>query len=190
MASLEDLTTDQLLERARQLERTSDMLQGLLKDPELRQTTLRGLKKLNPSLPIPEIDAADTVRAELEAERQKRAELEDRVRRNEITQSIKEDEARIRQRFGLTDADVVEIKKLMTDEHQPIPYWDRAAEFYVAQRKVAEPTPTSIAPPTYEMPDKDIWGKGIGNNAQLNKIAMEEATRALNEIRTTGLAGR
>jgi hypothetical protein len=39
------------------------------------------------------------------------------------------------------------------------------------------------------MPEKDVWGGGIGSPAKLNKIAMEQAFAAMNEIRGGKVAG-
>jgi hypothetical protein len=39
------------------------------------------------------------------------------------------------------------------------------------------------------MPDDKIWGKGIGNPAQLNRIGVEEAFKAFNEVTAGRMAG-
>jgi hypothetical protein len=189
MPSLEDLTTDQLLEVAKRTKRSDDLLGALLRDKETREITLRGLKKVDPSMQIPEIDAADAVRTDLEKLREENKALEDRLRNKEITDTIREDQRRVKEKFGLTDADLLEVQKIMTDKEQPIPYWDRAAQFYLAQQRVAEPSPSTIQPPIYEMPEKDVWGKGIGNKSLLDKIAIDEAYKALNEVMGGKVAG-
>ena len=189
MPSLEDLTTDQLLEVAKRTKRSDDLLGALLRDKETREITLRGLKKVDPSMQIPEIDAADAVRSDLEKLREENAKLEDRLRNKEITDTIRDEQRRVKEKFGLNDADLLEVQKIMTDKEQPIPYWDRAAQFYLAQQRVAEPSPSTIQPPIYEMPEKDVWGKGIGNKSLLDKIAIDEAYKALNEVMGGKVAG-
>jgi hypothetical protein len=63
---------------------------------------------------------------------------------------------------------------------------------YLASRVSATPTPASFQPPTYQMPEKDVWAKGIGSPANLNRIAMDEAYKAYGEIfsgKVPGLGG-
>jgi hypothetical protein len=40
------------------------------------------------------------------------------------------------------------------------------------------------------MPTKDVWKSGIGNNANLNKVAMKLGYDAWNEIRAGKVAGQ
>ena len=88
-------------------------------------------------------------------------------------------------KYKLSDDDMKSVEKLMVksdDNPEPIPYYDSAARLYLHSRQPSTPTPGSLAPPIYQMPDGKTWGKGIGNPAMLNKIAMDEAYRAFNEI--------
>jgi hypothetical protein len=39
------------------------------------------------------------------------------------------------------------------------------------------------------MPEKETWAGGIGNPARLNRIAMEEASKAMNEMFSGKVAG-
>jgi hypothetical protein len=150
---------------------------------------LRLVKKAEPSRIIPELDTQDAVDKRLEALAEKNAELERRLRANEIKDQIKSDRERVQTKYSLTDTDMIEVQKLMTDEKEPIPYWDRAAQYYVQLKRVAEPTPGTVEPPVFEMPDKDVWSGGVGNQAELNKIALKQAFEAFNEIRSGKVAG-
>ena len=187
--SLEDLTTDQLLAVARQTQGSHELLGALMRDPAARETVQRHLKKLNPALAIPEIDAKDAVLAELAEERKKRETLENNYREDKIRERIERQRAEVKTKYKLTDADMIEVEKLMLDKDNPIPTYDGAARVFNASKTTAAPTPSILNPPTYDMPEKDVWGRGIGNKAMLDKIAMNEAYAALNDIRSGKVAG-
>lgn len=187
--SLEDLTTDQLLARARQLEGSHNLLTALLNDPASREATQRQLKKLNPALVIPEIDAKDAVLAELKTERDERIKLQNDILQDKVRTRLEKARADAKSKYSLTEADMVEVEKLMTDEHNPIPTYDAAARVHKASKQSAQPTAAALAAPTFEMPETSVWGKGIGNKAALDKIAMNEAYAALNDIRSGKVAG-
>lgn len=187
--SLEDLTTDQLLEHARQLQGSHDLMQTLMKDPAAREMMQRGLKKLRPELSIPEIDAKDAIREELDIERKERQALQKQIMEDRVRARLEAQRAKAKSDYHLTDADMGEVEKLMTDAENPIPTYDAAARVHAASKKSGTPTPASFSAPTYEMPEKDVWGKGIGNKAELNKIAEREAYAALNDIMQGKVAG-
>lgn len=180
--SLEDLTTNELLAKAKEYERGHTLLNTLLNDPATREETLKLVKKKDPTRSIPELDAKAEMEKKLEEEREERRKLEASVRDNEIKRQIKEERERVKAMYELTDADMIEVEKLMTDKDKPIPHYDAAATVLKAQRAQAKPTTASISPPVFDMPSKDIWGKGVGNKAQLDKIALGQAYEAFNEI--------
>lgn len=189
MASLEDLTTDQLLAHARALQGSHDLMQTLLKDPSSREMVQRKLKALQPTLSIPEIDAKDAVLAELKIEREERQKLEKSILEDRVRARLESQRASAKSKYKLTEADMTEVEKLMTDAENPIPTYDAAARVHAASKQTGSPTPAVLSSPTYEMPEKDVWAKGIGNKAMLDKIAMQEAFAALNDIRGGKVAG-
>lgn len=188
-ASLENMTTDQLLEFAQQTSASHNLLNTLMNDPDARPFIQRRLKALNPKLVIPEIDAVDAVTAQIVAERGERLKLEQQLRERDVRDRLERERAKIKQTYGLSDADVIEVEKLMTAEHDPIPTYDAAARVYKASLMTAVPTAASLRAPTYDMPETEVWGKGIGNKAALDKIAVNEAWAALNDIRAGKVAG-
>jgi hypothetical protein len=169
------MTTEQLQESTR-------LLHTLLNSPDTRQTTLRMIKHKT-GQPIAEIDTADAVRADIKVEREAREKLEARIQEREIMDRIEKERARVKKDNNLTDADVLEVEKLMIDKDAPIPSYAAAAKVYQAQRQVATPTSSLLKPNTWDMPEKDVWAAGIGNKQALNKIALEEAYKAANEFR-------
>lgn len=180
--SLEDLTTDQLLAHARALEGSHNLLQTMLKDPTAREMVQRQIKKIRPELAIPELDAKDAISAELKVEREARMALERQITEDRVRKRLEDQRAKAQNQYRLSDADMIEVEKLMTDEANPIPTYDAAARVHSAMKQTAVPTTHHLQPPTYEMPENDVWGKGVGNKAELNRIAMNEAYKALGEI--------
>jgi hypothetical protein len=187
--SLEDLTTDQLLARARELESSHNVLQTLSTNPKTRETIQRALKTLKPDLVIPEIDAKDSLRGEIQTEREARQTLERSIQERDIRERLEKQRAAIQKQYKLTEADLPGVEALMIDKDNPIPTYDAAARVYLASRQSATPTPASFSAPTYDMPEKDIWGKGIGNRAMLDKIAIGQAFEAWNELQTGKVPG-
>lgn len=184
--SLEDLTTNELLEHAKKSDEGARLMNSLLSDPALRGDALRLLKKKNPAMAIPELDSTSALEKRLEDESTARQKLEADMRERDIRDRIKSERDRVIKTYDLTDADMAEVEKIMTDEKAPIPHYDAAVKVYRAQKVQATPTSHLLNPPMFEMPTKDVWGPGVGNKARLNKIGMEQAYAAWNEIHTGG----
>lgn len=188
-SSLEDLSVEQLRElaaRAQAYEPSFNLVQQLAKDPEARQMFQRYWKKKNPNISIPEVDTEDRMRAMIEEEKKAREELEKKVTLQEIRERLEKNRAEIKTKYHLTDDEVKAVEKLMLpgdDNPEPIPSYDAAARVFVASRTPSTPTSSAFSPLTYSMPESKVWGRGIGNPAELNRIAMEEAYRAFGEIK-------
>lgn len=173
MPSLEDLSVDQMAAATK-------TLHALVNNPATREITLRSIKATNPGAVIPEIDSQDKFAKQLAEEREARLALEQKMQEQQINQRIKENRERIQKSHGLDEAQTLEVEKIMVDEQ--IPNYDSAVKVYKASRSQAEPTTAQISRPSYDMPENAIWGKGIGNKQMLDKIAMDEAYNAFNEV--------
>jgi len=169
------MTTEQLME-------STKLFHSLLNSPDTREQTLRLIKKKS-GTSIPEIDAKDSVLAEVQVERAERQKLEARIQEREIMDRIEKERLRVKNDYKLSDSDVIEVEKLMTDKDAPIPNYAAAAKVYNASKQIAAPTSSALQPKTWDMPEKDIWAAGIGNKQQLDKIAINEAYKAMNEFR-------
>jgi hypothetical protein len=189
MPGLEDLTSDQLLARARATEGSHSLISALLNDPASREIVQRQLKRLQPSLVIPEIDTKDKFQVELEKEREARQKLEGEILQDKVRARLEGQRSAAKATYRLSDTDMTEVEKLMTDPENPIPTYDAASRVFNASKKTGEPTPSSFSPPVFSMPENDTWGKGIGNKSALDKIAMTEAYAAINDIRSGKVAG-
>jgi hypothetical protein len=190
--SLEDYSVDELVAHARGLEAKAGFFDAINKNPETRESTLRMLKKVKPDLNIPEIDAKDAVMAAVGKQGETIEALERKLMEREARDNVRERRLAIRDKYRLSDEDVTRVEQLMVDEKEANLTHDMAARLYRAQQQSAPATPASFSPPSYQMPEKDIWGGAIGNPAKLNKIAMEQAYEAWGEIvggKVAGLVG-
>jgi hypothetical protein len=189
MPNLEDLTVDQLLAHAKSTEGDASLLRQLAKNPETREIMQAAIKKMAPSTSIPEYDAKQQVRAEISAEREERLKLERKIMERDARDNVRDRRQAIKDKYRLSDTDVTAVEQMMVDDKEVNWTHDAAARVYLASRQSPTPTPSTFAPPTYDMPEKDVWGKGLGNRAALDKIAMNQAFEAWNEISSGKVPG-
>jgi hypothetical protein len=193
MASLEDLTVPELLERAKTLESEKATFQRVMQDPSVRETFQGALKKLNPNLSIPEFDAKQSFRDEIKTEREARVKLENKILEDGIRADLEKKRAKVIKDYDLTEADLLEVEKIMTREVDPIPNYNAAAQVFKASKISATPTPASWQPPsTYQLMEgkTDPWAAGLmdnaptggGTKAKLDRIMMKQAGEAMAEI--------
>lgn len=187
--SLENLTQDEILDAAANAIPHAQLYRTLVNDPKHRDAVLRMVKAANPNTPIPEIDAADAVRAELRERDQTIQALQQRLDNRDIQDRANAIRTACAAKYGLTEAEMKDVEALMTAETDPIPTYDAAARVYLSEQRSAVPTPSAIESTVFEMPETDVWGKGIGNPAELNRIAQREAAKAMNELRAGALRG-
>lgn len=180
--SLEDLTPGQLLDHARAMQQRTALFDPLMQDPDTRGEVLRVMRKKFPNMPIPELDAQHAAEKLVATEREERVKLEAKLQEESIERRLSEQRTQVKAKHGLTDADLSEVEKIMTDKDAPVPNWEGAVRVFKASRVQATPTPATLEPRVYDMPAKETWAGGIGNKARLDKIAMKEATSAANDI--------
>lgn len=180
--NLEELTHDQLLETARQSQAVTNLVGQLMQNPETRESMQRLAKKANPAAVIPELDASDRIREEMKARDEKIAALEAKMQEKEVAERLERDRRAAIKKHGLSEEDIPEVEKTMVD-HQ-IASYDAAARLRKAEKAPSVPTTGAIRPPhRFDMPEGNTWGKGVGDSAALNRIAMDEAHKALHEFR-------
>jgi hypothetical protein len=188
-SSLEDLTVDQLRARAAQLESQAGLLQLLVGNPDTRETVQRALKKLRPELVIPEIDATDRVMKRLDEIVDDNKKLRGEILEKDIRGRLERERSGVQAKYKLNDEDMKGVEALMVDKENPIPTYEAAAMVYRAQRVSAVPSPSTFRPPVFEMPEKELWGKGIGHKALLDRIALNEAWAAIGDLQSGKVPG-
>lgn len=182
--SLEDMNVAELLDHAKKADKDAGLLRTLLDDPATRKDTLELVKKKNPGMAIPEIEVAAAQEAALAEERKARQKLEAEVREIRQYESLRAERERVMEEHGLSKNDLKEVEKLMVDDKAPIPHFDAAVKVFKASQVMAEPTSASLTPQLYEMPEKSVWGAGVGNKSALDKIAKQAAYDAVNALRS------
>jgi len=153
------------------------LAKGLTEDPKTRTRMLSLAKERDPTLNIPEVDLPVQFTSLLEEERTKRQAIEDKMREDDIRREIREKRDTIMKK-GISAAEVTEVEKLMTE--RGIVNHETAADFYLAQKKMAEPTP----PPgsryqPLQMPKIDA--KAFGGN--MRTWGKNQASEFLAQIR-------
>ena len=118
----------------------AETAKGLLDDQSTRHNFLGMVKQKNARLSIPEIDIPAAINAQLAEERAKREALEAKIRENDVRAEIEKKRMAIRSK-GIAESEVAEVEKLMVE--RSIGDHNTAAEFFLAQKRMATPTPPS-----------------------------------------------
>lgn len=159
------------------------LAKGLSQNEKTRGEFLRLTKAANPSLSIPEVDIPASMNVAMEAEREERRKLEAKIAEQEARENVRARRDSLMKTKGLTDADMAEVEKLMVDKQ--IPSHETAAEFLLAQRQSAKPTPMTIGNfGSHQAPSMDL--KQFGGN--ISQWARNEAVSTLNDIRSGRIA--
>lgn len=182
--TLEEMSVNELVDEHRKALEKNRLFDTLMSDPDTRREALGLIKKKNPAMPIPELDAAERSEAALAVERERATKAEERIRNLEIGARLDKERERVMKQYGLSDAGLMEVEKLMTDKDAPIPHYDAAAKVYLASQRQAEPSSSTLAVQTFDMPDKSTWGRGVGNKMSLDKVFREKAYEAVNAVRS------
>lgn len=162
---------------------TPEAVQGLaltaksmLENSKTRGRALALVKEVDPSQNIPEIDLPAQFTTMLDEERTARKKIEDEVRDDRIRREVNDRRAKIVAK-GIAEADVEKVEKLMTD--RGIVNHDTAAEFYIAQQKMAEPTPPahSVYQPL-ELPKFDLKKGNVRTQGKVVAAEMFAAMRS------------
>ena len=150
---------------------------GLMDSPETRKDTLLLAKRRDPSLNLPEIDIPLQMDDALKAERKKLEDLEKDILKERAERNVMERRAKLKVDHRLSDDDVAEVEKLMMEKG--INSHETAAEFMVAQRQSAKPTPFQSGFGSHQKPEVDAKQFG-GNIAQWSR---NEAANTIADIR-------
>lgn len=182
--SLEDMTVPELHEYAKKAGADAALIRGLLDDPMTRKDALALVKKKNPGMAIPELEVAAAQDAALAEERKAREKLAAEVLELRQYASLKEERERVMEEHGLSKAQLKQVEALMSDPEAPIPHFNAAVKVFKASQAQAEPSSSSLTPKLFDMPEKNVWGAGVGNKSALDKIATKAAYDAVNDLRS------
>lgn len=149
------------------------LAKGLSDNPKTRGKFLGLMKEADPSLSIPEVDIPARVQERVQPHLDRLAKLERDANEREIRETIRERRAALLKK-GLSEADIPEVEKLMVEKG--ISSHETAADFLLAQRQSAPPTPSTFSQPSIPKPDL----KAMGGN--INAWARNEATNAIADL--------
>lgn len=162
---------------------TPEAIQGLaltaksmLENPATRRETLALVKRVDPSQNIPEIDLPAQFTTLLDEERTARKKIEDEVRDDRIRRDVEKQRNKITAK-GIAEADVEKVEKLMVD--RGITNHETAAEFFIAQNKMAEPTaPAHLAYQPLELPKFDLSKGNVRTQGKVIAAEMLQGFRS------------
>lgn len=167
--SLENLSPEAVNELAA-------LAQKLADNPETRKDFLRMTKRINPDLPIPELEIEDKTSTALAEIRKENEAMKAKLREKDALETLeKRRQALVKKGLVDDETEIEAVEKLMLDKK--IGDHETAAQYHQWMKQAATPTPSGYAPSAVKQFDLGKYWKNPGNAAR------EEAVRALNEMR-------
>ena len=149
---------------------------SMLENSKTRARTLALVKEVDPTQNIPEIDMPAQFATMLDEERTARKKIEDEVRDDRIRRDVERQRNKITAK-GIAEADVDKVEKLMID--RGITNHETAAEFFIAQNKMAEPTPPAhLAYQSLELPKFDLTKGNVRTQGKVIAAEMMAAFKS------------
>lgn len=166
--SLEDLSFEQR-------DQLAQLAKTLSENPSTRKEFLRMTKKVNPDLPIPELEIEDYTSQKVSAAEERVMQLESKLREKDAIEELNKRRQSIIKKGLATEDNIDQIEKLMLEKGMT--NHETAAEYFDWMQQAATPTPTGYNPNTLSKFDLSKYWK----NPQAG--ARDEAAKALNELR-------
>jgi hypothetical protein len=163
---------------ATQVQQLASGMQALLScpDAEVRKGAQRLLKKVDPKLNFPELEAEDQIATQLAAIRKENEDLRNNLKERDFTADVREQHKRVVSRgFKVED-----VQKFMTE--RGIVNFDTAMNVLDMEQRLAAPTPEAMAG-NYDLPEesKDIfknpaqWARKTAHNLITGFMAKQRA---------------
>lgn len=170
--SLEDVSPEARDELALLARRLSE-------NPATRKEFLRLTKRVNPDLPIPELELEETVSKHSTAAQQRIERLEQQLRERDALEELEKRRQALVKKGKISDeAEIEQIEKIMLEKG--ITNHETAAEYHRYMREAAAPTPMgynrNVMDNTARATLANYW-----KNPQV--AARDEASKALMELR-------
>ena len=168
--SLENLSDDARDELAA-------LARKLAENPETRKDFLRMTKKINPDLPIPELEIEQYTTQAVAASQKRVDQLEAKLREKDAMEALKERRQNlIKKGLVKSEDEIADVEKLMLE--RGINNHETAAEYHEWMKQAAVPTSsTGYNPsPVKGFDLNKYWKNPVG-------AARDEAAKALNDLR-------
>ena len=167
--SLENLSEEARNELAALAQRLAD-------NPETRKDFLRMTKKINPDLPIPELEIDDRTNSALHQMRQENEAIKAKLQAKEAQEMLEKRRQTLVKKGLVDNEDEIDaVEKLMLEKK--IADHETAAQYHQWMKQAAVPTPSGYNPSAVKQFDLNKFWKNPANAAR------EAAASALNEIR-------
>ena len=167
--SLENLSEEARNELAALAQRLAD-------NPETRKDFLRMTKKINPDLPIPELEIDDRTNSALHQIRQENEAIKAKLQAKEAEEKLEKIRRNLVKNGHVeSENDIDAVEKLMLEKK--IADHETAAQYHQWMKQAAVPTPSGYNPSAVKQFDLNKFWKNPANAAR------EAAASALNEIR-------
>jgi hypothetical protein len=148
----------------------------LAENPDTRKDFLRMTRKVNPGLPIPELDMEDYTRDAMGKSEQRVQQLEAKLRERDAVEELQRRRDSLLKK-GLIDSesDIDAVEKIMLDKK--IHDHETAAQYHSWMKQAAVPTSSGYtASPVKQFDLNRYWKNPVG-------AARDEAMKALNDLR-------
>lgn len=167
--SLEEFDSDTQRELAALAKKLAD-------NPDTRKDFLRLTKKVNPDLPIPELEIEQYTTQAVNKAEERVQQLEAKLREKDALEALKERrESLMKKQLIESEDEIKDVEKIMLE--RGITNHETAAEYHRWMKQSAVPTSSGYNPSPVKGFDLNKFWKNPGNAAR------EEAVKALNEIR-------
>jgi len=152
------------------------LAQRLADNPETRKDFLRMTKKVNPDLPIPELEIDDRTTSALTQMRQENEAIKAQLKAKEAQEMLdKRRQSLVKKGLVDNEDEIDAVEKLMLEKK--IADHETAAQYHQWMKQAAVPTPSGYQPSAVKQFDLNKFWKNP------NTAAREEAVRALNDVR-------
>ena len=152
------------------------LAQKLADNPETRKDFLRMTKKVNPDLPIPELEIEDKTSTALAEIRKENEAMKAKLREKEALESLeKRRQGLVKKGLVNDESEIEAVEKLMLEKK--IGDHETAAQYHQWMKQAATPTPSGYNPSAVKQFDLGKYWKNPASAAR------ETAVSALNEIR-------
>ena len=167
--SLEEFDSDTQRELAALAKKLAD-------NPDTRKDFLRLTKKVNPDLPIPELEIEQYTTQAVNKAEERVQQLEAKLREKDALEALKaRRESLMKKQLIESEDEIKDVEKIMLE--RGITNHETAAEYHRWMKQSAVPTSSGYNPSPVKGFDLNKFWKNPGNAAR------EEAVKALNEIR-------
>lgn len=152
------------------------LAQRLADNPETRKDFLRMTKKINPDLPIPELEIDDRTNSAISQMRQENEAIKAKLQAKEAQEMLeKRRQTLLKKGLIENEEEIDAVEKLMLEKK--IADHETAAQYHQWMKQAATPTPSGYQPSAVKQFDLNKYWKNPATAAR------EEAVRALNEVR-------